>query len=202
VPAAFFWLLIYGIIGLIALIVLLRQGFGYLLLLALPGLPVFVWHLYLVSRRAERRQMGIEVVGSGVLALAAPAAFWVGVGKPEPSGWWLFILIWLQSAASIVYAYLRLEQREWTSSPNLPTRLRKGQRALLYSSFNLALVIILSLSGAFPLLLPIPYILQWVEVIWGTLKPAIGFKPTSIGVRQLIISSLFTLLFILTWKGG
>jgi hypothetical protein len=30
-------------------------------------------------------------------------------------------------------------------------------------------------------------------------QPAIGWKPTRIGVRQLIVSVLFTLLFILAW---
>ena len=66
------------------------QGFWYLLLLAIPALPVFGWHLWLVSRRRERRQPGVEIVGAGVLALAAPAAYWVGRGAPEPLGWWLW----------------------------------------------------------------------------------------------------------------
>ncbi len=199
---ALVWILIYGLIGSFALAGLISQGHNELLLLALPGIPVFIWHLYLVSRRAERRQMGIEVVASGVLALTAPAAFWVGVGRADPQGWWLFMLVWLQSAASIVYAYLRLEQREWSSLPDLPTRLRKGQRALLYSSFNLTGVLILTIAGVFPSFLPIPYLLQWAEILWGTLRPAIGVKPTKIGVRQLIVSTLFTILFIITWKVG
>ena len=91
-PAAWFWISLYGLIGLAAFALLTAQGFGYLLILALPGIPVFIWHLYLVSKRAERGQAGVEVVASGVLALAAPAAFWVGVGQPDPSGWWLFAL--------------------------------------------------------------------------------------------------------------
>jgi hypothetical protein len=67
--------------------------------------------------------MGVEIVASGILALAAPAAFWVGRGYPDPQGWVLFGLVWLQSAASIVYAYLRLEQRSLTDVPKFPTSL-------------------------------------------------------------------------------
>ena len=48
-------------------------------------------------------------------------------------------------------------------------------------------------------MLAIPYALQWGETIWGTIKPAVGMRPTAIGLRQLIVSSLFTVLFILTW---
>ena len=198
-PAAWFWISLYGLIGLAAFALLTAQGFGYLLILALPGIPVFIWHLYLVSKRAERGQAGVEVVASGVLALAAPAAFWVGVGQPDPSGWWLFALVWMQSAASIVYAYLRLAQRELPAAPEPVSRLRMGRRALQYTTFNLAWVIFFSMFRVLPPLLPLPYLLQWGETLWGTLRPAVGVKPTSIGLRQLLISTLFTVLFIIAW---
>ncbi len=199
-PAAWFWITVYSAIGLFAVVGLVVQGYAYLLILALPGIPVFSWHLYLVSKRAERRQAGIEVVGSGVLALSAPAAYWVGIGNPNPTGWWLFLLTWLQSAASIVYAYLRLEQRELDAIPDVRTRLRMARRALTYTTFNLVAVSGLSASGVLPFLLFAPYLFQWLETLWGTFNPAVGVKPTTIGIRQLIVSTLFTLLFILTWN--
>jgi hypothetical protein len=199
-PAARFWILVYGLIGLAGLTGLIVEGYAAVLILALPGLPVFAWHLYLVSKRAERRQAGIEIVGSGVLALAAPAAFWVGIGGIDPMAWWLFFLTWFQSAASIVYAYLRLEQRELKETPMLAARIRMAARALLYSTFNLIAVLALSLAAVLPPLLPIPYALQWGETIWGTLHPAVRAKPTAIGVRQLIVSTLFTVLFIVLWR--
>ena len=89
-PGARFWMLVYGSIGIIALGGLLIEGYAYLLTLAIPGLPVFAWHLWLVSRRQERRKPGIEIIGSGVLALSAPAALWVARGSMDPLGWWLF----------------------------------------------------------------------------------------------------------------
>jgi hypothetical protein len=198
-PAAWFWIGIYALIGTIGLVGLFLQGFAFIFILALPGIPVFIWHLYLVSKRAERRQMGVEIVASGVLALAAPAGYWLGVGWADPLGWLLFALTWLQSAASIVYAYLRLQQRELTEIPEMNTRLRMGRRALTYTTFNVALVLLLALTSIVSLLLILPYSLQWLETIYGTLVPALGKRPTMIGLRQLIVSSLFTLLFIMTW---
>jgi hypothetical protein len=198
--AAWFWTFIFSVIGCLALIGLVQAGYTYLLLLAIPGIPVFGWHLYLVSRRAERRQLGVEVVASGVLALSAPSALWVATGEPTAIGWGLWGLIWLQSAASIVYAYLRLEQRNLAAAPPLTTRIVLGRRALLYTTFNLSLVTALSISGILPPLIFLPYGLQWVETVWGTLRPAIGSKPTRIGIRQLVVSSLFTLSFILLWN--
>jgi hypothetical protein len=198
-PAAWFWIGIYALIGSIGLVGLFLQGFAFIFILALPGIPVFIWHLYLVSKRAERRQMGVEIVASGVLALAAPAGYWLGAGWADPLGWLLFALTWLQSAASIVYAYLRLQQRELTEIPEINTRLKMGRRALTYTTFNVALVLLLALTSIVSLLLILPYSLQWLETIYGTLVPALGKRPTMIGLRQLIVSSLFTLLFIMTW---
>jgi hypothetical protein len=83
--------------------------------------------------------------------------------------------------------------------PDINTRLGMARRALTYTTFNVLLVMLLALTNTVSILLVLPYILQWVETIYGTLKPAIGLRPTRIGVRQLIVSSFFTLLFILTW---
>jgi hypothetical protein len=196
---ALVWITVYAVVGLLALAGLVVQGFTDLLWLAAPGIPVFAWHLYLVSRRAERRQAGVEIVATGVLSLAAPAAFWVGRGEPDPAGWLLFGLVWLQSAASIVYAYLRLAQREISETPPNPVLFRMGRRALSYTSFNLIAVIILGAGGFVSPFLFLPYLAQWAEAVWGVFHPAIGWKPTRIGLRQLAVSSLFTILFILAW---
>jgi len=74
-----------------------------------------------------------------------------------------------------------------------------GRRALVYSTFNLLLVLVLAIISLVPPLLLLPYALQWLETIYGTFVPALGKRPTRIGLRQLVVSSLFTLLFILTW---
>ena len=198
-PAAWFWIGVYSLIGAVGLAGLILQGFQFIFILALPGVPVFTWHLYLVSQRAERRQMGVEIVASGVLALVAPAGYWLGPGWADPTGWLLFMLCWLQSAASIVYAYLRLIQRELNAVPGVKDRLKLGRRALIYTTFNFGLVIILAALQSVSAGLVIPYLVQWLETIYGTLNPAVGVKPTRIGLRQLLVSSLFTLLFILTW---
>jgi hypothetical protein len=60
-PATRLWIGIYGVIILLALVGLVREGFTYVLLLAVPGAPVFAWHLWLVSKREERRQVNVEI---------------------------------------------------------------------------------------------------------------------------------------------
>lgn len=199
--AACFWLLIYGGIASLALLGLMLRGFGFLLLLAVPGVVVFGWHLKLVSQRAERKQAGVEVIATGVLALAAPAAYWVGIGRYDPPGWWLFLWVWLQSAASIVYAYLRLDQRELKQDQAAGLERselwKMGKRALLYTTFNLIASLILGLAKLIPFFIFIPFLVQWLETLWGITHPSIGWKPVRIGIRQLAVSTMWTLLFIL-----
>ena len=159
--AARFWVLIYGSIAALALLGLILQNFSFLLILAIPGAPVFAWHLWLVSQRAERKQAGIEVIATGVLSLVGPAAYWVGVGRYDSLGWWLFLWAWLQSAASIVYAYLRLEQRELKQDQAAvmsgSEKWALGKRAFLYTSFNLGASLILGWANWIPPFIFIPF---------------------------------------------
>lgn len=203
-PAAWFWLLVYGVIATSALIGLILSGYSYILYLAIPGAPVFAWHLWLVSQRAERKQVSVEVIATGVLALTAPAAFWVGIGEYHPNGWWLWLFTWLQSAASIVYAYLRLSQREMSqeqaAAKGRGDWWRMGNRAFMYTSFNVLLSAGLGMSTLVPMFIFVPFLAQWLETVWGITHPAVGWKPTRIGVRQLIVSTLWTVLFIVLWR--
>ncbi len=199
-PAAAFWGILYTILGMAAVAGMFWQQVSFVFLLAVPGAPVFAWHLLLVARREERRQPGVEIVATGVLSLAAPAMFWAAKGAPDPTGWWLFFLSWLQSAASIVYAYARLEQRELKAAPDTAGLLRLAWRALLYTTFNCLLVGTLGLLGWLPVGLVVPFIVQWLETLWGAFHPALRARPAAIGFRQLFVSVLFTLLFVVFWR--
>jgi hypothetical protein len=153
-----------------------------------------------VGRREERRRWGIEILGAGALALTAPAALWIARAHLTPDGALLWALVWLQSAVSIVYVYLRLVQREWTSVPDLRTRMASALPALCVASSALAGVLGLSASGLAAPWLFLPFLAQWVEVVWGSLNPATGLRPKAVGLRQLGLSVLCTALFVLTWR--
>ena len=198
-PAARFWMLVYGFIALLMLIGLSARGFFDVLYLAIPGVAIFGWHLLLVSKRDERKQAGLEVVASGALALAAPAALWVSSGSYNTQGWILWILVWFQSAASIIHAYMRLEHRNQTQIPERSAQFQIGKRAIMYTSFNFVASLLLGISGLLPRFIFIPFLLQLAETAWWAFNPAIKAKPTSVGFRQLAVSSLFTVLFILVW---
>ncbi|MCX6082422.1 MAG: YwiC-like family protein [Chloroflexi bacterium] len=199
-PAARFWIILYGILILASLVKLISFGEIYILYLAIPAVPVFGWYLWLISRREERRQAGLEILATGVLALAAPAAYWIGKGSYISSGWFLWVLVWSQSAGSILYAYLRLEQRQWKSNPGLNMLVKFGAPALAFTTFNLIFSFGLASFKLIPAWIWLAFLIQFAETIWGTLNPAIGAKPVAVGIRQTIVTLLFSIIFISTWR--
>ena len=200
-PAAF-WVVVYGLGLLLSVGILGPVGCRQGILLAIPGIPVFIWNIRLISKRAERGQRGIELVGSGVLALAAPAAYWVSGGTDIFLPWILWLLTWLQSAASIVNVYDRLEFRKLDQFPSLGLRLRNGRRSLAYHIFNVILSAIFAVGGWIPWLSVIAFALMLLDSAESVLHPPIGAKARAIGFRQLGASILFVILmsmgFLLT----
>jgi hypothetical protein len=182
---------------------LVTRGHAQILVLAIPGVLVFVWQLWLVNRRQERGQLGIEIVGAGVLALAAPAAYWVCGGSNAELPWILWLLCWLQSAASIVLVHFRLGYRKRETAPPFGERAREGWRALLYHGFNGILAAALALAGWIPALMAGGFLVMMLDAVDAIARPPIGLPPTRIGLRQLIASSLFVVLSVagfLSWS--
>lgn len=189
-------------VGVLALLgVLALRGHSYLLWLGLPAIPVLLWQVYLVSRR-EERQLGIELVGAGTLALAAPGAFWVSRGQMDWMGWWLWGLAWLYAAASIVYVYLRLKQRHLKVVPSRAGQWEDGRRTLVYSSAEVIITVLLALTRLVPPLVPLPYVLAFAHFLYGITHPAVGVRPARIGIEQSLATLVFYVILGLAFVAG
>ena len=171
--------------------ILVAAGFRQVTWLIAPGVLVFGWHLWLVHRRAERRQTGVQVVASGVLALAAPAAYWVAGGGSLSLPWILWFVTWLQSAASIVFIHHRLEQANWSGGPSLRQRLVAGRLAWMVAGFNLGVGLALASMGRIPWLMAAGFAVCLADTLEGVVNPSLGVRPARLGARQSIVSLLF-----------
>lgn len=196
--SALFWIFVYGSIAIISLIPILNSDYAFILNLAIPGVTIFILYLWFVYTRTERNRKYFDILASGSLALAAPATYWSGVGHPHTIGWILWSLVWAQSAASILYAFLRLSQRKLKQIPDTKEKIKIAGPALIFTAFNFFITFILSYLKIFPPYIFIAFLLQFVETIYGTLYPAINKKPREIGIRQLIVSTFFTIIFIIS----
>lgn len=188
---AIFWLIAYGSVTALAAGSLILSGYSRLLWLGVPAVAVFGWHLVLVTRRDERGQTGVELVASGVLALAAPAAYVVSGGSSSLQAWIVWGLTWFQSAASIVFIALRLKQRRIKALPGPRARWVQAWRAITYSAFNLLCSTSLAVFALIPPLVPVAFGLMLVDVLEGAAHPPVGATPAGIGVRQLLASTTF-----------
>jgi hypothetical protein len=196
---ALIWLLIYGTLGLIPLFTLIASGYAALFWLALLAVPPLAWQLWLVIRRAER-QMSVELAGSGALALAAPAAYCAATGRFDIIALSAWLLCWLQSAAAIVYVYLRLEQRRLTTLPSRSQQWAMGQRAIFYHAFNFIVSVLLAALRILPLLVPLAYAAMFAEAVRGTFRPAVRVKPQILGLSQVGVTIVFVVLLVLAYR--
>lgn len=198
-PATLAWAAIYAVLAASSAAVLIAGGQRRLLPLAIPGLVIFTWHLWLVSRRRERRQLGVEIFAAGALSLSAPAAYWVAQGDSQRTAWLLWLLTWFQSAASIVHIYVRLNQRSLALPIPVRRKLVLGRRSLLYSGVNLLGALVLMRAGWVPELVPSAYALMAFDSLDGVLRPAVGVPPARIGLRQLLVGMVYVLLMSVSY---
>jgi len=194
-----FWLLVYSVLALSGGLGLLAAGHGRVFWLALPALPVMGWYMWLVARREERGQAAAEIAGAGVLALAAPAAYWVGGGAG--SGLVLWLLAWMQSAGGIVYVFVKLVYRRMKAAPAWPERLRLSRMAISVHLLMLGVAGMLAIFGWIPWPAILAFVFLLAETLYGSLvSPGAGVKPAAIGVRQILVTAVFTVLLILAFQ--
>jgi len=182
-----------GALAALLLGILLWRGYTFLLWLGIPAALVMAWQLWLVVQR-EERQLGIELVGAGMLALAAPAAYWVSVDAMTPTGWWLWLLAWLYAASAIVYVYLRLKQRRLKEMPSRAEQWRAGRRTLLYIGTAILFTAALAFGQWVPALTPFIFALAGAHFVYGITHPCVGVKPVRIGLEQSFAALLFYVL--------
>jgi hypothetical protein len=195
---ALVWLCGYSALAALAVSQLIRLNHGQVLWLAVPAVPILGWHFSLIAKRRERKQMGIEIIGTGALALAAPAAYWVSGGTDAVLPLILWLSSWLQSAASITLVYFRLDQKTWDSGLALALRARSGYRTLAYHGFNFLFGWSLVCAGSLNAIAGMAFSMMLLDTLLAIVRPAINARPRSIGLRQLFSSSLFYLLMILS----
>ena len=194
-----FWSAIYATIGSIHVIGLVLRGFAYLLYLAIPGLAVFAWYLYLVAS-ATNAIKSVWRSSGRCLRPHSPGRTLGRHGHPDPLGWLLWALTWAQSdRLHRLCLFDGCRQRRLASVPDILSGCSMGLPALSLTSLNLLLVGALGVDGVIALALVIAYLPQWLEALGSTWHPAVGAKPASIGLRQLGISVLYTVLFVWTW---
>lgn len=198
---ALFWLLVYGMAATTGAAGLVLSGNASILWLLPAALAVLIWQLRLVARRGEHGQLGAEIVGSGVLAFAAPAAYWTDAGGMAATGWWLWLLCWLQSSGAIVYIYLRLEHRRLRALPAWGERWQLARRSTLCNTVSLFIAALLAALDLVPLAVLLPFGAMLGETIYGGfLHPGIRAKPTAIGIRQVCVAVVFSALLILAYR--
>jgi len=194
---ALFWMGLYGVVCLIGAMGLVASGHARVLFLGLLAMPLLAWYFYLVSRKSERRQRGMEYVTAAVLAFALPAAYWTcgGAGALEP--WILWALVTSHSVTTVVHVSKILELRRTKTLQDLKHSRRVLATTIPLAGGCLAIAGVAALSGLVPWLAAAAYLVPLADIIHAAIRPPVGVKPTQLGLRQLGMSSLYVLMMML-----
>ncbi|NUM54978.1 MAG: YwiC-like family protein [Candidatus Hydrogenedentes bacterium] len=192
-PAGF-WVLLYGAICALVAIALLLDGNLRVLALAIPAIPVFAWHFYLVARGNERRQMLRDVLAAMALALSGTAAYWSCGGGNDVTAILVWLLPGLHSSASVVHMFLRLDQRRWEEAGALSRRLRLGTGPFAHHAANVVFACAFWAAGYVSILGVVAFVLCFADGVWAILVPQVGHTPKQLGMRQLAVSAIFSVL--------
>ncbi len=191
------WAVLYGAVLFAAAFLLVLSGHSRVILLGLIGLPVFAWYLWLVSRREERGRVGLDIAGAAALALTAPAGYWVCDGQDMFTPWLLWAIMAAKSSASIVHVATRLRQRHLAKLPSKAEAARMSTASLIFHAANLLASFCLAWAGLVPLLVVVAFGLMFAEGFRNVTRPAVGLRPSQIGLRQLATSTAFVVLVLM-----
>ena len=194
------WLSFYSLLGLIGAAGLVQLGHGGVLWLGLAALPVLAWQLRLIAYKEERGHMAAEIGGALMLALAAPATYWVGGGDLR-TGALLWLMCGLQAAAAIVSVYLRLEYRRMAQVPTWGERIQLSFRSNLFHAINFGAALVVAAAGWIPWLAVAAFAVMLSETVHGgLLEPPVGARPAAIGIRQTVMTVVFCTLLIAAYS--
>lgn len=174
--------------------ILAVRGHTNVFLLAGIAAPFFPGYLWLVGTGRDRRKTLLEIAAAALLALAAPAAYWVCGGADPNRAWVLWFICATQSAASVSYIVVRLGLSRLTEKPALGGALRAGLLPLTHAFLNLAAAAVLVLTGLTPWPVAAGFAAILAENIEGIGRPPAGTKAAWLGVRQLTVSVVFFLI--------
>ncbi len=191
---ALFWTAIHGSVCAAGAAGLVALDHARVLLLGLLAAPLLLWYFFLVSRKSERHQRGMEYATAAVLALALPAAYWVcgGTGSIEP--WILWGLVTLHSVTTVIHVSKILELRRTKRM-----RDRRYARRVLALTLPFATVCaiaagICATMGVVSWLAIAAFLVPIADIAQSAIRPPVGIKPTQLGLRQLATSSVFVVL--------
>ena len=195
---ALVWLVGLGLVGAAAVPCLLAHDEARALVYVLPGAALFAWHLRLVARREERRNVAVTLMSGGALAFAAPAAYVVAGGTDTTQAWVVWLLCAVHTAASITTVYLRLDQRTWKARPDAAVRLRAGRGAILAHAVAIAAAAAAVVAGRASVAVVALFALAAVDGVLAVARPSIGVRPARVGLHQLAIDIAFAVLLAVT----
>lgn len=177
------WTGVFSLLALISLAGLIAMQRTALLWLLPPVLTLFVIYIAVAQvRRAQIRNLWMELAGASGLAVMAPAAYVAGNGELDRLGWLLWLMMALQNGLGVLYVRRRIADTHGRTQPRL--------LVLTGHAVGLALLATVFAATGTPWIALAPFILFAGRAAWLALRerPIDNIKRfgfTEVGVELL-----------------
>lgn len=191
-----------GMVGLCALLLLASGRVAWLVPGILAGATFAATLWYGVRRRS--RELLNEIIAAVALPLTAPLAYAAASGRLDATAWLLWFVFALYHLQAL--AYVRswiLGRRANKSDSYLGARNRTVEAAYFTTGVSFALTLFLSLTQAWPPLLPLAFVPGWGRALAGL--PQVGqveLPVKRLGWLEMLQAVIFTALVCLLVRTG
>lgn len=190
---ATFWLLVYALVGLAAVVPLLAKG--YWKLLPLGMFAVFCFALNFVLTRVRSKTVLSDLIAIAGLTTGAPAVLYVATGELAGTAFFIWILNALFFGSGVVYVHMKIVATSFKdTSLSLTQRLSLGFLNVVYHLVVLGIVLVLVAFEYSPTLVAVAFLPITVHALYGTLKLSARVQFKRLGILLLGHAILFAIV--------
>lgn len=190
---ATFWLLVYALVGLAAVVPLLAKG--YWKLLPIGMFAVFCFALNFVLTRVRSKTVLSDLIAIAGLTTGAPAVLYVATGELAGTAFFIWILNALFFGSGVVYVHMKIVATGFKdTSLSLTQRLSLGFLNVAYHLVVLGIVLVLVAFEYSPTLVAVAFLPITVHALYGTLKLSTRVQFKRLGILLLGHAILFAIV--------
>lgn len=188
------WSVIYLVVGLVAALPLLRDGFWMLVPLGSAAGIVFFAH-FLLARSLQKSIVSDSIAVAG-LALSAPAMHYVLTRSLDIHAWILYVINVLFFSSNVVYVHLKIRaKRERKSDWTFSEKIAAGKLNLGYHAFAISVVLAFSLYRLTPATAVLTFAPMTIHALYGTYRLSSRVSFSRLGFGLLAHSIAFALFW-------
>jgi hypothetical protein len=194
-----FWVVVFGIVGLICILALIFLGFPFVPFFALAASVFFFGNFLLV--RFFQKTLASDLVAVAGLTLGASAMYYTAVARIDKTALSLWTLNFLFFGGSVFYVHMKLHASGLKKDTlTFSEKFSVGKWNVLYHLVLVIIVVALTTAHFAPQLAILAFVPVIIHAIIGTIRLSSKVRYKALGYALLAQSVFFCVLVIVVGR--